>query len=92
MDTTAGLTALTVASVKRETDNAVRVGFNVPNDARAAFRYQPGQYLTLETVIAGVPVRRSYSICSGAMNHAWKSQLNALPVAFFLTMQMTTYA
>tara|TARA_B110000037_G_scaffold97464_1_gene114245 strand:- start:4234 stop:5328 length:1095 start_codon:yes stop_codon:yes gene_type:complete len=65
MDTTAGLTALTVASVTSETDSAVRVGFNVPDDARAAFRYQPGQYLTLETEIAGVPVRRSYSICTG---------------------------
>lgn len=56
---------MTVASLTSETDNAVRVGLAVPADMRGAFRYKPGQYLTLETKINGEHVRRSYSICSG---------------------------
>ena len=30
-----------------------------------AYRYTPGQYLTLRATIDGEDVRRSYSICSG---------------------------
>ena len=32
---------------------------------REAYRYMPGQYLTLRATIDGEDVRRSYSICSG---------------------------
>ena len=57
--------ALTVASVEPETDNAIKVSFDVPEALREVFRYQQGQYLTLESEIDGETVRRSYSICSG---------------------------
>lgn len=56
---------LKVAEVRRETDDAVSIRFEPPADLREAFAYQPGQYLTLKTVIDGEEVRRSYSICSG---------------------------
>ncbi|QIB66782.1 phenylacetate-CoA oxygenase/reductase subunit PaaK [Kineobactrum salinum] len=56
---------LTVAAVEPETDKAIKVSLAVPAELRDAFRYQPGQYLTLQAMVDGEPVRRSYSICSG---------------------------
>ena len=56
---------LTVSEVRRETNDAVSVVFEVPEPLRETFRYLPGQYLTLQAVIDGEPVRRTYSICAG---------------------------
>jgi ring-1,2-phenylacetyl-CoA epoxidase subunit PaaE len=57
---------LRVADVARETPHAVVVAFDVPEELRAAFRFTPGQFLTLRTSVDGEECRRSYSICSGA--------------------------
>jgi len=56
---------LTVSDVRRETADAVSLAFVVPEGLRKAYRYTPGQYLTLRATIDGEDVRRSYSICSG---------------------------
>jgi ring-1,2-phenylacetyl-CoA epoxidase subunit PaaE len=57
---------LRVADVRRETDDTVSVAFDVPPELAAEFRYSAGQFLTFRVPDAdGVPVRRSYSICSG---------------------------
>ncbi|MCG8691942.1 MAG: FAD-binding oxidoreductase, partial [Minwuiales bacterium] len=57
--------SLTVSDVRRETDDAVSICFEVPEQLREAYRYTPGQYLTLRSDFGGDDVRRSYSICSG---------------------------
>jgi len=57
---------LAVREVRRETEDAVSVAFEVPAALADAFAFLPGQYLTLRTRIDGHDVRRSYSICSGA--------------------------
>ncbi|HET7883151.1 MAG TPA: 1,2-phenylacetyl-CoA epoxidase subunit PaaE [Acetobacteraceae bacterium] len=56
---------LTVSDMRRETADAVSVAFAVPEALHTAYRFTPGQYLTLRTTIDGEEVRRSYSICSG---------------------------
>jgi ring-1,2-phenylacetyl-CoA epoxidase subunit PaaE len=56
--------ALTIADVRRETEDSVSVAFTVPDDARDVFSFVPGQYLTLKAEIDGAPVQRTYSICS----------------------------
>lgn len=56
---------LKVTSVEPETDLAIKVSFAVPAELREQFKFQPGQYLTLQQNLDGVPVRRSYSICAG---------------------------
>lgn len=56
---------LTVREVRRETADAVSIAFDVPAELADAYRFQQGQYLTLEAEIGGETVRRSYSICSG---------------------------
>ncbi|HTZ35270.1 MAG TPA: FAD-binding oxidoreductase, partial [Stellaceae bacterium] len=56
---------LTVADIRRETPDALSLAFAVPQRLRGAYRFRPGQYLTLRAAIDGEELRRSYSICSG---------------------------
>jgi ring-1,2-phenylacetyl-CoA epoxidase subunit PaaE len=56
--------ALTVHTVKRDTDDAALVTFDVPPPLAETFRFEPGQYLTLRHDVAGSELRRSYSICA----------------------------
>lgn len=55
---------LQIKAILKETDNAVTVSFNVPNDLKDTFKFKAGQYITLKTLIEGVEVRRDYSLCS----------------------------
>ncbi|QNE15596.1 1,2-phenylacetyl-CoA epoxidase subunit PaaE [Pseudarthrobacter sp. NBSH8] len=60
---------LTVAEVRRLTEDAIEVTFGVPEELAGQFDYLPGQYVALRTTLAdenGEPheVRRSYSICA----------------------------
>lgn len=56
---------LKVLEVRRETEDAVSVLFDVPSDLQGQYSYLPGQYLTIKKEINGEELRRSYSICSG---------------------------
>jgi ring-1,2-phenylacetyl-CoA epoxidase subunit PaaE len=56
---------LRVAEVRRETDEATSIAFEVPAELTGDYAFVPGQYLTLKAVIDGHELRRSYSICSG---------------------------
>lgn len=56
---------LPLADLRQETPDAVSIAFAVPEGLRAAYRFTPGQYLTLRATIDGEDLRRSYSICSG---------------------------
>jgi ring-1,2-phenylacetyl-CoA epoxidase subunit PaaE len=60
-----GFYPLAVADIRRETPRALSVAFAVPPHLAEAFRFIPGQYLTLRAIVDGEDVRRSYSICSG---------------------------
>jgi ring-1,2-phenylacetyl-CoA epoxidase subunit PaaE len=55
---------LTIADVRRETPEAVSIAFAVPRELSEAYRFHPGQHLTLRTHLNGAEVRRSYSICT----------------------------
>jgi ring-1,2-phenylacetyl-CoA epoxidase subunit PaaE len=55
---------LKVASVAKNTRDAVVVTFDVPGDLHQKFSFRPGQYLTLRTRVGGEELRRSYSICA----------------------------
>ncbi|HMC16593.1 MAG TPA: 1,2-phenylacetyl-CoA epoxidase subunit PaaE, partial [Albitalea sp.] len=48
-----------------DTEEAVVVSFEVPDNLRDVFGFTQGQYLTLRTDIDGQDLRRSYSICAG---------------------------
>lgn len=56
---------LKVADVRRETEDAVSVAFEIPEELVNDYKYEAGQYVTLRQEIDGEDVRRSYSICAG---------------------------
>jgi ring-1,2-phenylacetyl-CoA epoxidase subunit PaaE len=56
---------LTINEIRREAADAVSMTFAIPTELADDYRFAPGQYLTLRTVLGGEEVRRSYSICSG---------------------------
>lgn len=66
---------LTVAAVERLTDRAVAVSFDIPDELRETFRFEPGQHLTLRATIGGTDVRRSYSICMSRAQAAGTGRL-----------------
>lgn len=54
---------LTVSSVRPLTDKAKAIRFDVPDELKDAFKFTPGQHLTLRKEFDGEEVRRNYSIC-----------------------------
>lgn len=57
-----------VARVQRETDDAVSVYFEIPEDRKADFAYKAGQYITIEMNVQGENVRRAYSLCTSPLS------------------------
>ncbi|MDX2366981.1 MAG: phenylacetate-CoA oxygenase/reductase subunit PaaK [Colwellia sp.] len=57
--------SLTIANIRPETDSAICLSFNIPDELKETFTFTPGQFLTLQASIDGEDVRRCYSICSG---------------------------
>lgn len=63
---------LKVTEIRRETDDTVSIAFGIPEEEKALFAYDPGQYLTIRTDINGEEVRRSYSLCSAPSEGVWR--------------------
>jgi ring-1,2-phenylacetyl-CoA epoxidase subunit PaaE len=55
---------LRVRAVTPDADDAAIVSFDVPPALAEAFRFEPGQSLTLRALVDGQELRRSYSICA----------------------------
>ena len=55
---------LLISSVERNTRNAVLISFEVTKEIRKKFKFEAGQYLTLESLINNEKIRRDYSISS----------------------------
>jgi ring-1,2-phenylacetyl-CoA epoxidase subunit PaaE len=55
---------LKICDVRPETSDAVSIAFAVPPELAEAYRFDPGQHLTLRAVLNDVETRRSYSICT----------------------------
>jgi ring-1,2-phenylacetyl-CoA epoxidase subunit PaaE len=56
---------LTISDIRDETADARSLAFAVPEKLARAYRFLPGQYLTLRATLDGQDIRRSYSVCSG---------------------------
>lgn len=76
---------LRVSQIRRETDEAVSVVFDVPADLAQTFRFKPGQYLTLRQTVDGEEVRRSYSICAGLSDNMLRVGIKEVPGGRFST-------
>src|SRR5690606_19785074 len=59
---------LKVKDITREAEDCISVAFELPDNLISDYSFIPGQYLTLETLIDGEKVRRSYSLCSSPLD------------------------
>ena len=55
---------LSVSKITRETEKAVSISFNVPENLKSEFQFKAGQYLSLKTTLNNEELRRDYSICT----------------------------
>ncbi len=58
-----GFHKLSIRNITKETEKAVSISFNVPQNLKEEFLFKAGQYITLKTDINGNEVRRDYSLC-----------------------------
>jgi ring-1,2-phenylacetyl-CoA epoxidase subunit PaaE len=76
---------LRVTEVAPLTDDSVTVTFDVPPELESTFDYIPGQHVTVRTLLDGVDVRRSYSICAPAGSGKLRVGIKKLPGGAFST-------
>ena len=58
-----------------ETRDAMSIALDVPLELKDTFRFKAGQYLTLQSTVAGQVIRRSYSICSAPVDFEDRGEL-----------------
>lgn len=78
--------SLTVAKVEPETRDAVTITFAVPQALQEAYRFRPGQHLTLKTRLGADELRRCYSICRSSAPGRSASRLKPLKAGVSLVM------
>jgi len=82
---------LPIAACAPEGEDALSVGFAIPESLRAGFGFLPGQHLTLRAMIDGVEQRRSYSICSGPGEALLRIGIRCLPGGAFSSHARATW-
>ncbi len=76
---------LRVATVEYPTDDSVSLTFDVPDDLKPHFRWEPGQHIIVRSDKAGDDVRRNYSICSSAIDGELRIGVKHIPDGAFST-------
>ena len=74
---------LRVAAVERLTEDAVAVTFDVPDELRSEFAFNPGQHLSVRAAALGDDVRRNYSICAPATGGPLRIGVKRIPDGAF---------
>jgi ring-1,2-phenylacetyl-CoA epoxidase subunit PaaE len=59
---------ITVSAVRRLTNQAIAISFQIPPHLAQEFSYQHGQYITLRATVNGIKANRAYSLCSSPVN------------------------
>lgn len=77
--------SLSIKNIKKETDNAVSIEFEVPAHLINDYSFKAGQYVTLKTDIKGTEVRRDYSICTAPSENTLKVVVKAVENGVFST-------
>ncbi len=74
---------LTVKEIKRETNSAISIVFNIPDSIKSQYRFIAGQYVTLKLTLDGQELRRAYSICSSPKSGELRISVKAVKNGFF---------
>ncbi|WAL63565.1 fatty acid desaturase [Amycolatopsis cynarae] len=70
---------LKVAEVRPLTADSVSIGFTVPAELAAHFRFTPGQHVTVRKVLDGREIRRTYSLCTAATSEVVRIAVKRVP-------------
>lgn len=76
---------LKVKEIRRETDDAVSVVLDVPEELKTAYLFKQGQYLTFKKQINGEEVRRNYSVCVSPLENELRIAVKKVPGGRFST-------
>jgi ring-1,2-phenylacetyl-CoA epoxidase subunit PaaE len=74
---------LEVVEVVPETAEASSIRFAVPPELAEAFKFKPGQHLTLKAEIEGEEVRRNYSLCVAPQDNEVKVTVKRIAGGLF---------
>ncbi len=77
--------SLIVKDIRRETEDAVSVAFEVPEDLADDFKFIQGQYLTLRVDLKGEEIRRNYSVCVSPLDEELRVAIKQVPFGKFST-------
>ena len=80
---------LRVTEVTPLTNEAVAVTFDVPAELAGQFAFRAGQHVTVRARVGGADVRRSYSICSNALDGKLRIGVKRLPGGAFSTWALS---
>ena len=69
---------LNIKEVKRETQDAVSILFNVPQELQSNYQFIAGQYINLKLTLDGKEIRRAYSICASPENNELRIAVKAI--------------
>ncbi len=83
------LHALTIKDIRQETQQAVVVEFDIPENLAQTFTFKAGQYVTVQADINGKNVRRAYSICSPPNSGKLQVGIKHIPDGVFSTYANT---
>ncbi len=76
---------LKVKDIYAETENAVVVEFEVPEELRETFKFIHGQHLILRKDIQGKELRRTYSLCSAPSENCYRVAIKHIEEGKFST-------
>lgn len=76
---------LTIADVRKETEDTISIAFDIPAELKADYSFQSGQYLTLRTIVDGEDIRRSYSLSSAPFENEWRVAIKKIDGGKFST-------
>lgn len=76
---------LKISDIRKETEDAVSIAFEVPDNLKTDYLFNAGQYLTLKSIIDGEDVRRSYSLCSAPYENEWRVAIKVVDGGKFST-------
>ena len=80
---------LTIKEIKKETQNAVSIVFDIPTDLNAEFEFSAGHYITIKKELAGEELRRAYSICSSPTSGELRIAIKAVDNGTFSVFATT---
>ena len=55
---------LKVKAIHQETGDAISLVFDIPQDQKEAFKFEAGQYITINKKLEGKQLKRAYSLCT----------------------------